>query len=227
MAAILGMLFLCSAAEGQQNSKKVCVLSGGLDREVRVENCGDGQTVSEDGSVHLPKATVRLLEVALTDWNKKEKMDFKKPFPIIFPTEKSANPVMFGPRLGYWLKTEKGLLVRQVAFFDNGPDYFEESLARFVARDGKIGFLDEKLRTAIPARFDFATPFSGGYSVVCRSEKSNPCLRSKPEEAEYSTIVGGTWAVIDKRGKTVKGPGISQSDAYKFVSAAAAASKPN
>jgi hypothetical protein len=50
------------------------------------------------------------------------------------------------------------------------------------------------------------------------SENLNPCLRHNPEGEEHSTVVGGTWAVINKKGKTVKGPGLKQSDAYQFAS---------
>lgn len=223
---VYSMFFLCagipslskSQVSSQPKSAGLCVLSGGLDREVRIENCGEGQVVHADGTVKLSKPVLDKFAAALVDWNKVEKLDFKKPFPISFPTEKSANALMFGPRLGYLLKTKSGFVVRQVAFFDNGPDYFEESMARFVARDGKLGFLDERLKTVISARYDFATPFSGGYSVICLSDKKNPCTRHKAEEEEHSTVVGGTWAVINKNGKMIKGPGLSQADAYRFVS---------
>lgn len=221
----VALFFLCAGISShgksqeklQIKSKGLCVLSGGMDREVRIEMCGEGQVVHADGTIKLSKAVLGKFAAALEDWNKAEKLDFNKPFPISFPTEKSVNPLMFGPRLGYVLKTKSGLVVRQVAFFDNGPDYFEESKARFVARDGKLGFIDERLKTVIPARYDFATPFSGGISVICLSEKKNPCTRHKGEEEEHSTVVGGTWAVIDKKGKIIKGPGLSQADAYRFA----------
>ncbi|AUL13991.1 WG repeat-containing protein [Bordetella bronchiseptica] len=45
--------------------------------------------------------------------------------------------------------------------YDNGPDYYEEGLARFVDH-GRMGFHDEALNIVIPAEYDFVFPFQGG-----------------------------------------------------------------
>src|SRR5690606_27073629 len=42
--------------------------------------------------------------------------------------------------------------------FDNGPDYYEEGLARFVDH-GKMGFHSEALHIVVPAIYDFVFPF--------------------------------------------------------------------
>jgi hypothetical protein len=42
--------------------------------------------------------------------------------------------------------------------FDNGPDYIEEGLFRFVENE-KIGFADTDGRKVISAKYDFSTPF--------------------------------------------------------------------
>jgi hypothetical protein len=47
--------------------------------------------------------------------------------------------------------------------FDNGPDYIEEGLFRFV-ENNKIGFADINGRKIIKAKYDFATPFENGLS---------------------------------------------------------------
>ena len=39
--------------------------------------------------------------------------------------------------------------------YDNGPDFFQDGLARHV-ENGKMGFHDEALKVVIPARYDFA-----------------------------------------------------------------------
>lgn len=196
-----------------------CVLAGGMDREMRIKDCQRGQVTSADGTIILSKATLEQFEKSVRSWNEQEKLDSKTPLPIIFPDEKSANPVMKGPRLGYYLKTSKGVVIRQVVFFDNGPDYFEEGLARFISRDGKIGYMNAQLKTVIPAKFDYATPFEAGLglAVVCSSAKADPCVSQQKASEEHSTVTGGTWSVIDKAGKTVKGPGLKQADAYDFV----------
>lgn len=48
--------------------------------------------------------------------------------------------------------------------FDNGPDYLEEGLFRFVENE-KIGFADTDGRKVIAAKYDFATPFENGLAA--------------------------------------------------------------
>src|SRR5690606_38550055 len=58
-----------------------------------------------------------------------------------------------------WVYVDKsGRSILRPYFFDNGPDYFEEGLARFV-ENGKVGFHDKALNIVIPAQYDFAYPF--------------------------------------------------------------------
>jgi hypothetical protein len=47
--------------------------------------------------------------------------------------------------------------------FDNGPDYLQEGLFRFV-ENSKIGFADIDGQKIIKAKYDFATPFDNGLS---------------------------------------------------------------
>ena len=50
-------------------------------------------------------------------------------------------------------------------WFDNGTDYYEEGLRRYV--DGhKVGFADKDGILTIPAQWDFAEPFQYGYARV-------------------------------------------------------------
>ncbi|MBN9673397.1 WG repeat-containing protein [Roseibium aggregatum] len=72
--------------------------------------------------------------------------------------------------------------------YDNGPDYFSagEGLARFVSRDGLIGYVDETLEIVIPARYEDAFPFRNG-------------------KAKVLTVRGGArlWSWIDETGAQV------------------------
>lgn len=94
---------------------------------------------------------------------------------------------------------EKGKTVIKPFIFDNGPDYFQEGLARFL-ENGKIGFFDEKGKIVIPAKFDFAFPFSKGIARVC-----NGCY--KVPVGEHSTVEGGTWGLINRQGEVVNSEG--------------------
>lgn len=76
--------------------------------------------------------------------------------------------------------------------FDNGPDYFQEGLARFV-KNGKFGFFDRTGKVVIPARYDFAYPFDRGKAKVGRGCKILSA-------GEHQKVEGGVWEEIDQSG---------------------------
>ncbi|MDF3818553.1 WG repeat-containing protein [Leptospira sp. 96542] len=79
--------------------------------------------------------------------------------------------------------------------YDNGPDYISEKLARFV-ENGKMGFHDESCKKIILAEYDFVFPFENGLAIVC-----NGCYSES--DGDHSSIVGGKYGVINKKGKLV------------------------
>ncbi len=89
-------------------------------------------------------------------------------------------------------------IILHVFMFDNGADYPEEGLFRFV-ENGKIGFADLHGRKVIPAQFDFASPFSEGRADVNIGGHSVP-----DEDGEHSTQQGGKWGVINRKGKYIQ-----------------------
>jgi hypothetical protein len=86
------------------------------------------------------------------------------------------------------------LVIRPLAV-DNGPDYFQEGLARFTA-DGKTGFFDRRGKVTIPARYAFAEPFSQGRAAVCEGCR-------EVAEGEHRVLQGGRWGFIDRAGTLV------------------------
>lgn len=58
---------------------------------------------------------------------------------------------------------KKGEAILEPYIYDNGPDYVEEGLFRYVD-NGKIGFANQEGQKIIIAKYDFATPFSDGIS---------------------------------------------------------------
>ena len=95
---------------------------------------------------------------------------------------------------------ERGHILEQAFFFDNGWDYYEEGLARYV-HNGKVGFSNERAEHVIQARFDMAFPFRNGLAPVC-----NGCKQSMVEECSpcnHYEYVGGQWGVIDKSGSVL------------------------
>lgn len=97
----------------------------------------------------------------------------------------------------YWLN-KKGLL-KKTYCFDNGADYFMDGLVRYVDSKNKIGFMNKKLEVVIQPKFTFSFPFEGGLAKAC-----NDCEMIKIENSEHTQVTGGTWFVIDKKGKILK-----------------------
>lgn len=92
-------------------------------------------------------------------------------------------------------------------FFDNGPDYLEDGLFRFV-ENNKIGFANSKGQKIIPAQFDFASPFSEGLAAFSVGGKMENW------DEEHSTWNGGRWGFINKKGQIVIKP--KYANAYNF-----------
>lgn len=60
----------------------------------------------------------------------------------------------------------RGVELAQAYAFDNGPDYFQEGLARIVGADGRVGFIDRGGAIVIAPRFVDATGFCHGQAMV-------------------------------------------------------------
>jgi hypothetical protein len=90
-------------------------------------------------------------------------------------------------------------LLRVVPSIDNGPDYVSSGLVRYVAADGKVGFVDQTLAIVVPARFDWAEPFEGDAARVCTGCTAAP-------DGEHAAVTGGTWSTIDRAGAAVTRP---------------------
>ncbi len=82
-----------------------------------------------------------------------------------------------------------------VITYDNGPDDFEEGLARGRRPDG-MAYYDRQLNLALATQYAWAEPFSGGLAAVCSRCVIVP-------EGEHSRVVGGDWGAIDRKGALV------------------------
>lgn len=106
--------------------------------------------------------------------------------PVFSPAAQGLSPTQ--DEQGWVYVNEKGAAVLRPFIYDNGPDYFEEGLARFVAK-GKMGFHDQSLKVWIPARYDFAFPFVHGKAKVGMNCKLIP-------EGEHRSVRCQHWETI-------------------------------
>ena len=81
--------------------------------------------------------------------------------------------------------------------FDNGPDYVQEGLRRFV-EGGKLGFVDEAGKKIIPAQFDFVYPFENEQAEFCIG-----CKMLRSGEHAAPDRASGKWGKVNKQGKVV------------------------
>lgn len=94
----------------------------------------------------------------------------------------------------------KGNFLYQSFLYDNGADYFEEGVRRFV-KNGKVGFADRNGKTVIEAQHDFVAPFNYGYASFC-----DGCDWEKTDD-EHKAIIGGIWGIMNKKGEVVQPSG--------------------
>ena len=118
-----------------------------------------------------------------------------------------------------WLYVRRDGATRRTIFFDNGPDYFVEGLARYTTGlisgfdpKGKVGFINQHGDIVIPAQFEWASPFEHGYSVVCNGCHQVP-------DGEYHFLAGGQWGCMDKNGNVIIPVMYSEHEIYSKVSA--------
>jgi hypothetical protein len=95
---------------------------------------------------------------------------------------------------GFYAINKKKKKLFKIFPFDNGPDYFEEGLRRYI-KDGKIGFVDVKGKVIIPAQFEFVFPFRGGKAEFCEK-----CEFQKTGEHSLVLREKGIWGTINKKG---------------------------
>jgi hypothetical protein len=96
---------------------------------------------------------------------------------------------------GFYYVGRDGHMLPVVAY-DNGPDVFVEGRAR-TQLDGKIGYIDRKLRVVIPPHYDWGFPFEHGKAVVCSG------CAPKPDGGEHRLVEGGMWGTVDRNGREI------------------------
>lgn len=100
---------------------------------------------------------------------------------------------------GKWvIKNQRNLILYDVFFYDNGPDYPSDGLIRIV-KNGKIGYANAKTyRMVIAPQFDCAFPFEEG-----RARVSYRC-RTEALDEEHGVWESDEWLFIDGKGRVIR-----------------------
>jgi hypothetical protein len=106
---------------------------------------------------------------------------------------------------GFAFIDRKGEVRYRAYAFDNGPDYFFDGLARYV-ENGKVGYIDKRLRVRIPAQFDDAYPFHFGWAGYCIGIGCD-LRQGKETRTEAPNRSGqGLWGLMDTSGTRLTPP---------------------
>jgi hypothetical protein len=142
------------------------------------------------------------------------KVLIKPQFQIVMGSGNISDALIAVYKNGNWYRMDrKGNLKFETVYLDNGPDYYQEGLTRFI-KDRKIGFHDQSGQVIVQPAYDFAAPFKQGHALVC-----NGCWAAYPENPkfsplvssfcdrnlrdEYKSIVGGKWGAVNLKGELV------------------------
>ncbi len=69
-------------------------------------------------------------------------------------------------KVGFGFIDPSGKVIAKAHAMDNGPDYFQDKLARIIGTNKKVGFIDSTGKIVIPPKFDHAMPFCDGTAQV-------------------------------------------------------------
>lgn len=172
-AALVGLasLTLANSASADGDVRDCSYVPRGGTDPVAVPACA---TISEEGRLHLRPG--RLAD-----------MQFD---------EHGLAAVLVGPFAFYVARDGRSAGVAQV---DQRAVAFHDGLApspQWRGEGYKIGYVDQRLRLVIPARYDGGLAFENGRAQVC-----NGCTVRR--DGEMADLVGGTWGCIDTHGHEV------------------------
>lgn len=116
---------------------------------------------------------------------------------IISPISRSKNSPAIPSGAVY---NRNGDFLYSAQLFDNGMDYWEGGLRRYV-EDNKMGFLNRSGEKVLPAKWDFVNPFYYGYAIVVEGNLTSDQDGSKDKLGFSGDTVS---YVINQRGERIE-----------------------
>jgi hypothetical protein len=98
--------------------------------------------------------------------NKAGAIVIKARFREAYPFGPGGIAAVSEPKVGLGYIDPTGKMIAKAHAMDNGPDYFQDGLARIIGKNKKIGYIDSTGKIVIPPQFDEAMPFCDGEADV-------------------------------------------------------------
>lgn len=92
----------------------------------------------------------------------------------------------------------KGKALYAPYFFDNGPDWLEEGMIRYV-ENNKLGFVNRNGEKVIIPQWDYISSFNYGIASFC-----NGCVWDFSDDSEHPFLKGGLWGYINSKGEKLE-----------------------
>ena len=124
-------------------------------------------------------------------------------FPVLFlSAQKKTAIIQCTDDPAKWVMIDtNGLEIHRIYALGESPDRFNEGLIRIIQND-QIGFVNRKGQVIIPPVYCQATVFFKGKSIV--NVNATKIDNSTTDAQHFTLWEGGTWGVINKKGRIVK-----------------------
>lgn len=119
-----------------------------------------------------------------------EKIPFSEEAENLFHLLRTDDSGVFTSKI---INIKTGEILGETFWFDNGPDYFNNGVARF-KKEGKVGLINKKGEIVLAPIYDFIRPMNSGYAVV-----ENNCV-TKQADDEHKIVECEKHGIVDSAG---------------------------
>jgi hypothetical protein len=99
---------------------------------------------------------------------------------------------------GYYAINRNEEILFGIPATDNGPDLGSEGILRIIT-NGQYGLANLSGKIILKPKFNFINPLKYGFAAICIGGHSQ-------KSGEYTSIAGGKWGFIDKKGSVIVKP---------------------
>ena len=119
-------------------------------------------------------------------------------YKVVYPFNEHGITAVATEHIWYYIDYYERIIVRPY-IINYQPDKFSEGLSRYINHHDEVGFIDEKGKIIIKAKYYHAMPFSEGLAAVCDGIRSM-------NRGQHRYIHRAKWGFINKKGEMVIKP---------------------